>query len=111
VDHNSNDNPLGLDLRFVQDFSVKAGMTRNILQLSIDLLNAGNLLNSKWGVYKNMSVSNNGAILKYEKRDANNVPAFSMVKADNAYPTETYSPYLSINQTWRLQIGLRYIFN
>ncbi len=100
-----------LDFRFVQDFSVKAGSTRNTLQLSIDLLNAGNLLNSKWGVYKNMAASNYGAILKYESRDLNDVPTFSMVQVGGAYPTETYSTYLNISQCWMLQIGLRYIFN
>ncbi|MFH0841422.1 MAG: TonB-dependent receptor [Bacteroidota bacterium] len=100
-----------IDFRFVQDFSVKAGNTRNTLQLSVDVLNAGNLLNSNWGVNKNMAVSNNGAILRYAGRDVNDVPSFSMVQVDGAYPTETYSPYLNISQVWRLQIGLRYIFN
>lgn len=100
-----------LDFRFVQDFSIKAGTTRNTLQLSIDVLNAGNLINSNWGVYKNMSVSNNGAILRYAARDVNNVPSFSMVQVDGAYPTKTYSPNLNYNQTWMLQVGLRYIFN
>ena len=100
-----------IDFRFVQDFSINAGSTRNTLQLSVDVLNAGNLLNSKWGVYKNMAASNNGAILRYAGRDANNVPSFSMVQVDGAYPTTTYSDYLNISQTWRLQVGLRYIFN
>jgi len=100
-----------IDFRFVQDFSIKAGSTTNTLQLSIDLLNAGNMLNSKWGVYKNMAASNYGAILNYEGRDASNVPSFSMEQVDSAYPTETYSNYLNINQCWRLQVGLRYIFN
>jgi hypothetical protein len=100
-----------IDFRFVQDFSIKAGTTRNTLQLSIDLLNAGNRLNSNWGVNKNMTVSNNGAILRYAARDANNVPSFSMVQVDGAYPTKTYSANLNYNQTWMLQVGLRYIFN
>lgn len=100
-----------LDLRFVQDFSVKAGNTRNTLQLSIDLLNAANLISSKWGVYKNMAVSNYGAILKYEGRDESNIPTYSMVKVKDAYPTKTYDTYLNINQCWMLQVGLRYIFN
>ncbi len=100
-----------IDLRFVQDFSIKTGSARNTLQLSVDVLNAGNLLNSKWGVYKNMAISNNGAILKYDARDANNVPRYSMVQVSGAYPTQTYSSYLDYNQCWRLQIGLRYIFN
>jgi hypothetical protein len=100
-----------IDFRFVQDFSIKAGSTTNTLQLSLDLLNAGNLLNSNWGVYKNMAASNYGAILSYEGHDINNVPSFSMEQVDSAYPTETYSTYLNINQCWRLQLGLRYIFN
>jgi hypothetical protein len=99
------------DFRFVQDFSVKAGKTRNTLQLSFDVLNAGNLLNSKWGVYKNMAASNYGAILKYEGRDEVNVPTFSMAKVNNEYPVKTYDTYLNINQCWMLQVGLRYIFN
>ena len=100
-----------IDFRFVQDFSIKAGKAKNTLQLSLDVLNAGNLLNSKWGVYKNMSISNNGAILRYEGRDASNVPRYSMVQVSGAYPTKTYSTYLDFNQCWRLQLGLRYIFN
>ena len=100
-----------IDLRFVQDFSIKAGKSRNTLQVSLDVLNATNLVSSRLGVYKNMAVSNNGAILKYESRNASNIPTYSMVKVSGAYPTTTYSSYLDINQCWRLQIGLRYIFN
>ena len=99
------------DFRFMQEFAVKAGTARNTLQLSIDLLNAGNFINSTWGVSKNMAVSSYGAILKYESRDANNVPTFSMTKVDGAYPTKTYDTYQNISQVWSLQVGLRYIFN
>jgi hypothetical protein len=100
-----------IDLRFVQDFSIKAGKSRNTLQVSLDVLNATNLVSSRWGVYKNMAVSNNGAILKYESRNASNIPTYSMVKVNGSYPTTTYSSYQDISQCWRLQIGLRYIFN
>lgn len=99
------------DFRFVQDFSVKAGNTRNTLQLTVDVLNAGNLLNSNWGVNKNMAVSNYGAILTYEGAEVGNVPTFSMVEIDGEYPTQTYDTYLNISQVWGLQVGLRYIFN
>ena len=37
------------------------------LQLTADFMNIGNLFNSKWGVEKNMSECNNGAILNVEK--------------------------------------------
>lgn len=100
-----------VDVRLVQDFSIKAGNTTNTLQLSVDLLNAGNFINSEWGVYKNMAASNYGGILTYEGRDDHNVPSFSMVKVEGEYPTKTYDTYLNISQVWYLQVGLRYIFN
>jgi len=99
------------DLRLLQNFRVKAGQTMNTLQLSFDVLNVGNIFNSKWGVNKNMAASNYGRILKYEGRDANNVPSFSTVKINGEYPTKTYDTYLNYGQCWSLQVGLRYIFN
>lgn len=99
------------DLRILQNFYVKVGKEKNTLQLSLDVLNIGNMLNAKWGVNKNMAASNYGKILKYEGKDANNVPSFSMVKVSGEYPTKTYDTYLNYGQCWSLQIGLRYIFN
>ncbi|MGQ1947646.1 TonB-dependent receptor [Geofilum sp. OHC36d9] len=104
-----------LDLRFLQDFSLKTGDRTHTLQLSLDILNFGNLLNSEWGVNKNMASSNYGAILKYEGKDAGNVPVFSMVQikdddGNDVYPTKSYSNYLNYSQVWQLQIGARYIF-
>ena len=51
------------DFRWSRDFFVKIGKAKNTLQLSLDILNIGNLLNSKWGVTKNMSGANGGRIL------------------------------------------------
>jgi outer membrane receptor protein involved in Fe transport len=99
------------DLRILQDFYVKVGHTKHTFQLSLDALNVGNMLNSSWGVNRNMAASNYGKVLKYEGRDASNVPTFSMIKIDNAYPVKTYDTYLSYGQCWSLQVGLRYLFN
>ena len=99
------------DLRVTQNFSIKAGNTKHTLQLSFDFLNFGNLINSEWGVSKNMFNSNNGQILTYEGVDAGNVPSFSMVTdGDGNFLTETYSTYFNYNQCWQLQLGARYIF-
>ncbi len=99
------------DLRFVQDFGVKLGGKVHTLQFNFDVLNFGNLLNNTWGVPQNMFLSNNGRILKYDGKDASNVPTFSMIK-DTAgnYLTETYSPIYTYSQTWKLQLGLKYFF-
>lgn len=104
------------DLRVTQDFKVKAGNTMNTLQLSLDFVNFGNLINSNWGVYKTMAAANNGQILRYEGKDANNVPSYSFVKIRNSegnmvYPTETFSTLYNYNDTWSLQVGMKYIFN
>jgi hypothetical protein len=100
------------DLRILPDFYIKAGKSTNTLQLSFDFLNVGNLINSKWGVNKSNSISNNGRILTYVN-DASNptVPTFSMAKVNGEYPTKTYDNYLNYSQCWSLQVGLRYIFN
>jgi hypothetical protein len=99
------------DLRIAQNFSINTGDTKHTLQLSLDFLNFGNLLNSEWGVSKNMYNSNNGQILNYEGMDAGNVPSFSMVQDDDGnYLTESYSTYYNYTQCWYLQIGARYIF-
>nr|MCR5519868.1 carboxypeptidase regulatory-like domain-containing protein [Bacteroidales bacterium] len=39
-----------VDLRVAQDIAVKIGNSMNKLQLSVDILNFGNLLNDKWGL-------------------------------------------------------------
>ncbi len=98
------------DLRLAQNFSIDAGDTKHTLQITFDFLNFGNLLNSEWGVSKNMFNSNNGQILTYEGRDAGNVPSYSMVQEDGNYLTETYSTYYNYTQCWYLQIGARYFF-
>lgn len=55
------------DLRITEDFSFKAGKTEHHFQLSLDFMNIGNMINSKWGVMKNASSSNGCRILKYMK--------------------------------------------
>ncbi len=98
------------DLRIAREYYFKIAGRTNTLQFSLDCLNFGNILNSEWGVYQTNSGSNNGRILKYEGKDEDNVPSFSMVKVDGEYPTETYSLNYNYAQVWQLQIGVRYIF-
>ena len=98
------------DFRWAHDFDVKIGNTLNRLQLSVDIMNVGNLFNSKWGVAKNMGVCNNGQILKLNKIE-NNTPVFSMMKSNSEYPTKTWDFNHNYDQCWKMQIGLKYTFN
>lgn len=101
------------DIRVAQDFRIKAGQTTNTIQLSVDILNVGNLLNSSWGVMRSPSACNNGRLLQYEGVTENNTPQFSMYydKAKKSLPTDTFESSRDVLNCWQLQIGVRYIFN
>ena len=98
------------DLRIAREYYFKVAGRTNTLQFSLDALNIGNMLNSEWRVFQINSGSNYGNILKYEGKDTDNIPGFSMTKVDDEYPTETYSHNYNIGQVWQLQPGVRYIF-
>ncbi|WP_229239067.1 TonB-dependent receptor domain-containing protein [Emticicia sp. C21] len=98
------------DFRLLQDFFINVKGQRNTLQLSVDVLNIGNLLNSSWG-NRYRQVVNNGAILRYTKLNASGQPMFQMVEVNGKLPTETFELNPVATNTWGAQIGLRYIFN
>lgn len=102
------------DFRWLNDFKFNIGKTTHNFQLSVDIMNVGNLIRSSWGIPKtNVSVSNNLKILKYEgtKSDSDLTPVFSMAKVNGEYITKTYDYNKSYDNCWKMQVGLRYIFN
>ena len=38
-------------------------------------------------------------------------PVFSMYKVNGEYPTKTYDTYQNYSECWKLQVGIRYVFN
>lgn len=99
------------DLHLEQEFKVEVGNTSNKLQLSLDVLNIGNLLKDNWGVTKNNFPSNDGRILNYEGTDSNNVPTYSFNKTDDEYITKTFDYNYFYREAWQMQLGIRYQFN
>jgi hypothetical protein len=100
-----------LDIRILQDFYVKAGGKRNTIQLSLDIFNVGNLLNSNWGVYKTYNRNN---LITFRGYDAAGVPQFQYpyLNAATKTPlTSTFRDDLNLLSRWQMQLGLRYIFN
>jgi hypothetical protein len=94
------------DLRILQEFAVKVGNSKNKIQISLDVINIGNLFNSDWG--KKYSLLNQ----QYSLVNYTGVTA--------SQPNFTYNPTLingapwsaiDLNSRWRMQIGLRYLFN
>ncbi|WP_372756335.1 carboxypeptidase regulatory-like domain-containing protein [Mariniflexile sp.] len=98
------------DLRLLREYYIKVGDSKNTLQFSLDFINVGNIIDSEWGIAKNNNVSNNGKILTYAGRDANNVPSFSFARSGGEYLTETYDYNYFYGQTWKLQVGVKYSF-
>ncbi len=90
------------DVRLLQDFNFSVGERTNTVQFSIDILNAGNLLNSNWGVRQfptntqPVGVGFNG----------NGEPVYSF----DPDLTSTFSDDFSLLSRWQMQLGLRYIF-
>ena len=99
------------DFRWAHDFVLKVGNTNHRLQFSADFENIGNMIHSSWGVPKNMVPANSGRILKYEGKDANNVPTFSLYRSNGEAPTKTWDYNRAYSAAWRIQLGVKYYFN
>lgn len=91
-----------IDLKFVQDFSIKVGGKKNTLQLGLDIKNLPNLLNKDWGVYK---VVNSTNILSYSGGK------YQFPKANNEVLKSTYKDHQSFSSTYSMQVSVRYMFN
>jgi hypothetical protein len=93
-----------LDAKLAQDFSIITSSGRkNTLQLSLDILNLGNLLNRSWG--NRQLVSNNRLIETAYGTTNPDTPNFTFRGGEQTFFTST-----DLTSRWRAQVGLRYIF-
>ncbi len=91
------------DLHLAQKFSFRAGNTMHALELSLDIINIGNMFNKKWG----RTSSSSGSAAYYTPVTYNSSSkAFQFLGGAN-YDMRSYSDYYS---RWRGQIGLKYTF-
>jgi hypothetical protein len=92
------------DVRILQDLNHKAGKKQNTLQLSIDILNVGNLLsNGKWGVRQ---IPTTTQPLGVTVDSATGVPTYSF----DTKIVDSFVQDFSILSRWQAQVGLRYSF-
>lgn len=92
-----------VDLRILQDFIVTKKKDK-IVQLSLDFVNIGNLLNSNWGIVKYATTS--GYFQPLSVAYNGNAPAYQFDPSLKS--TFTASPDLP--SRWQMQIGVRLIF-
>lgn len=89
-----------------------AGGQKHGFQVSVDILNVPNLLNSSWGVRKG-ATSQATSPLK-QATDINNVPQWNpdgSPQLNFVGPTKIFASDPGLNSRWQAQIGIRYIFN
>lgn len=104
------------DLRLAQEFKIKVGNSLNALELSFDIMNFGNLLNTKWGVPKvDRTRSNNGQILTLDRVEGGQpvykTATYKNAEGQNVFIDKSFDTNYHFGNTWRLQFGLRYRFN
>jgi hypothetical protein len=100
------------DLRLSHDLTLDMGRKTHTLQLTCDVLNAGNLFNSNWGLRKvvNATAILHPVNLDVVKPGGNIVPAFQMAVIGEKLVTKTFRNEVSIASVYQVQFGLRYIF-
>ena len=91
-----------VDLRILQDYHFKVGEKMQTLQASFDLLNAGNLISSSWGVRQSPTTTQPIGV----SVDAKGVPTYTF----DTTLKNTFTPDPGLISRWQLQVGLRYIF-
>ncbi|MCH8126529.1 TonB-dependent receptor [candidate division KSB1 bacterium] len=93
-----------IDLRVLQDFNLNVGGQSHTFQLSIDLQNVGNFINSDWGVRQVASVAATSPLTLVEFNKTGE-PVFNFTG-----PAETYIDDPNQFSRWRAQVGLKYFF-
>jgi hypothetical protein len=106
------------DVKLLQDVFFKLGKQQHTLQLSADLMNAGNLLNPSWGVQQRLVVGGGNAAPILNVATAGNettqpiyqMPVVTDTKGKLVLPYQTFTDNVSPVSTWALQLGVRYLF-
>jgi outer membrane receptor for Fe3+-dicitrate len=94
-----------LNARLLQDFFIETGSgKRNTLQLSVEVVNVLNMLNSSWGLAKQPARASLLQFAGYESTNGRPVYSFSPL-------TDSFITTNNILSRWQLQVGLRYTFN
>lgn len=95
-----------LDLRILQDFNFKSKDRVSTIQVSLDFVNLGNLINSRWGLRKYASTTGYYQPVTYAGKDAGGVATYQFDPSQRA----TFITSPDLPSRWQLQLGLRYIF-
>lgn len=83
-----------INVKVAQDFMINCGKKVHTLQLAVDINNLGNMLNSKWGTYQQMS---SDQVINYSN-------------GKYTFTEPTWSVYNSTASTWNMMFSAKYSF-
>ncbi|WP_111670936.1 TonB-dependent receptor [Algoriphagus litoralis] len=102
------------DFSFAQQLFTNISGKRNSLEFRVDILNVGNLLNKDWGVGETFN-STQPLIVPSNSQggpaSANGATQYRLRNFGTNLISETYRSTAGVSDVWRMQFGLRYIFN
>ncbi len=96
------------DLSIIQEFYTELLGKKNSLQFRLDILNFTNLLNKSWGVG---DVFTTTQPLIFRSVDSEGKPVFRLRNIGDKLIDKTFQPSANVFDVYRIQFGIRYIFN
>lgn len=98
-----------MDVSVSQDLSRLVAGKKNSLQVRLDILNFTNMINSDWGL--SQSVINNQPLVYANSTTAGGAPQYRFRVVNGQLLSKTFQKNAGTADVWRMQLGLRYIFN
>jgi hypothetical protein len=98
------------------DFSISQDLSRHIagaahgLQVRLDMLNFTNWLNKNWGVSQ-ILVTNRPLASQGVDATGANIYRLNTVSTGGPLISKSYQKAVTLNDVWRMQLGVRYMFN
>lgn len=103
-----------LDFSASHDLVANIAGTKNRLQIRLDIFNVTNLLNKDWGVGQRVTTANPLVVRPSGSGgpvDDNNQPIYRLANIGNKLISETYQQTLNVVDLYRIQVGIKYMFN
>ncbi len=94
-----------IDLRVLQDINFNRAGQKHGFQVTLDVLNVANLLNSDWGVRK-VASSAATSPLSLARFNSSGAPVFNFIG-----PSTTFVDDPGLFSRWRAQLGVRVLYN
>jgi hypothetical protein len=98
-----------IDLRILQDITPLNDKKKGV-QLSLEIENFGNMVNSNWGVTRRTALSNARLLSVATAGTATAAPTYRLNLENGALPTKTFRSNITAGNVWRANLGVRLNF-